>query len=109
MEDALGIDLIGSLTDNSGLTATAKRYLDSVEGGGLYRNDPAAAVADLRSTAIAYAIRGQSSIDIARRFTTTTGFAMLPDLGPTAEAGTLESTFLGFGLATGFDNLAALP
>ena len=109
MEDALGIHLVGVLAKNTALQARARQYAERQSRGELYADHLAAPIADLRSTAIAYAISGRTSFEAARHFDTTAGFAMAADQGPTAEAGTLESTFLTFGLATGFDNVAAIP
>ena len=107
--DAFGIFLVGSLADSSVLKQKAVQYLDSVRLDGLYLARPDAPTPDLQSTAVGYAIKGQTSFGAARRFDTTAGFAMLADPGATGDAGSLQSAFYAFGLATGFENLASIP
>jgi hypothetical protein len=109
VHDAFGIFLVGTLTDSSVLKQKAVQYLDSVRLNGIYLAHPDAPAPDLQSTAVGYAIMGQTSFEAARRFDTTAGFAVLADPGATGEAGTLESAFYAFGLATGFENLASIP
>ena len=109
MDEALCATLVADIANSTTLRDIARAYAASLEIGGLYRRSPAAAAADLRSTAIGYAIAGESSTDVAQRFATSAGFTMSPDPGPSRTPGTLASAFYAVGLASGFDELAAIP
>jgi hypothetical protein len=107
-EDALGMYLIGSLTSTPELQSAALSFVETMRVDNLYRQH-AGAPPDLRSTAIGYALNGETSIDAARRFSTDAGFVMASSESSRPEARTVVATFLAFGLATGFDDLATLP
>jgi hypothetical protein len=108
IDDALAMTVIGQLTGNDALIDRARVFTSQLGQDGLYRAEPTESTPDLRSTAIAYAIRNETSIGAARRFATPRGFSMLPDTGST-EAGTILSAYLAVGLASGFDSPAAIP